>query len=333
MTYTLTQEQIAEPQVVREGMCLADWEQVPGFSWDKLEDLDALANLILPPKIAALAAYDFDTGSDSPNYGGFGTTIQLPAKRAVLHWWGNPSGQNPRGIINWLCNPASQVSAHSVVWPGNVACIVAYNQPSWANGNTLANTTAVTLECDPNDIPGTISTLIEYLPDLVRQGVLAADFELTGHLDWYNTACPGGYYGRLAEIRQAVRDNLAGAPSTSPAPTPTPTPSKPTLPANFPLPFPLPAGHYYGNIAGPARSHGGYYAAEQPAVKALQQALIIAGCVPGVTNPASGWADGKYEQPTVDAAIRFQKRYRPNSTTRWGELWADDVETLRYLFA
>lgn len=112
-----------------------------------------------------------------------------------------------------------------------------------------------------------------------------------------------------------------------------PDPSKPALPANFPLPFPLPAGHYYGNIAGPERSHGGYYAAEQPAVKALQQALVIAGCVPGITNPASGWADGKYEQPTVDAAIRFQKKYRPNSTTRWGELWADDVDTLRHLFA
>lgn len=213
MSYTLTQDLITGPQTIREGMCLADWEQVPGFSWDKLEDLDALADLILPPKIAALRAYDFDSSTDSPNAGGFGTKIQLPARRAVLHWWGTPSGQNPYGIINWLCDPASQVSAHSVIWPGNVACIVNYDQPSWANGNTLANITAITIECDPNNIPGTIPTVIEYLADLVRQGVLDPDFELTGHRNWYNTTCPGTYYPRLSEIRQAVRDNLAGQPS------------------------------------------------------------------------------------------------------------------------
>lgn len=224
MTYTLTQEQITEPQTVREGMCLADWEQVPGFSWDKLEDLDALdalADLILPPKLAAQRVYDFDPEYDSPNYGGFGTRITLPAKRAVLHWWGNPSGQNPYGIINWLCNPASQVSAHSVIWPNNVACIVAYSQPSWANGNTLANTTAITIECDPNNIDATTLTVIEYLADLVRQNVLDPDFELTGHRTWYNTTCPGDYCSRLAGIRQAVRDNLAGAATTDTTTTTT----------------------------------------------------------------------------------------------------------------
>ena len=160
-------------------------------------------------------AYTFHTQYDSPNHGGFGTQIALPAKRAVLHWWGNPSGQNPQGIIAWLCNPVSEVSAHAVVWKGNVACLVNYDEPSWANGNTAANTSAITLECDPNDIDGTIPTVVEYLADLVRQDVLAADFDLTGHKDWSNTACPGTYYPRLAEIRQAVARNLAG--QTTPA--------------------------------------------------------------------------------------------------------------------
>ena len=155
-------------------------------------------------------AYTFHTQYDSPNHGGFGRQITLPAKRAVLHWWGNPSGQNPQGIIAWLCNAASQVSAHAVVWKGNVACLVNYDEPSWANGNAAANTSAITLECDPNDIDGTIPTVVEYLADLVRQDVLAADFDLTGHKDWSNTACPGTYYPRLAEIRQAVARNLAG---------------------------------------------------------------------------------------------------------------------------
>ena len=155
-------------------------------------------------------AYTFHTQYDSPNHGGFGRQITLPAKRAVLHWWGNPSGQNPQGIIAWLCNAASQVSAHAVVWKGNVACLVNYDEPSWANGNTAANTSAITLECDPNDIDGTTPTIVAYLADLVRQGNLVEDFELTGHRDWYATECPGTYYPRLTEIRQAVRDNLAG---------------------------------------------------------------------------------------------------------------------------
>ena len=106
------------------------------------------------------------------------------------------------------------MSAHAVVWQGNVACLVNYDEPSWANGNATANTTAITLECDPNDIDGTIPTIVDYLADLVRQRNLVEDFELTGHRDWYNTACPGDYYPRLAEIRQAVRDDLAGITTT-----------------------------------------------------------------------------------------------------------------------
>ena len=172
------------------------------------------ARLVNTAEEATPVSYNFIAQYDSPNHGGFGTQIALPARRAVLHWWGSPSGQNPQGIIDWLCNPASQVSAHAVVWQGNVACLVNYDEPSWANGNATANTTAITLECDPNDIDGTIPTIVDYLADLVRQGNLAEDFELTGHRDWYNTACPGDYYPRLAEIRQAVRDDLAGITTT-----------------------------------------------------------------------------------------------------------------------
>ncbi|NLA29808.1 MAG: N-acetylmuramoyl-L-alanine amidase, partial [Propionibacterium sp.] len=172
------------------------------------------ASLVNTAEEATPVSYNFIAQYDSPNHGGFGTQIALPARRAVLHWWGSPSGQNPQGIIDWLCNPASQVSAHAVVWQGNVACLVNYDEPSWANGNATANTTAITLECDPNDIDGTIPTIVDYLADLVRQRNLVEDFELTGHRDWYNTACPGDYYSRLAEIRQAVRDDLAGITTT-----------------------------------------------------------------------------------------------------------------------
>lgn len=186
-------------------------EKAVAYGADLLTKTNAWrARLVNTAEEATPVSYNFIAQYDSPNHGGFGTQIALPARRAVLHWWGSPSGQNPQGIIDWLCNPASQVSAHAVVWQGNVACLVNYDEPSWANGNATANTTAITLECDPNDIDGTIPTIVDYLADLVRQRNLVEDFELTGHRDWYNTACPGDYYPRLAEIRQAVRDDLAG---------------------------------------------------------------------------------------------------------------------------
>lgn len=190
-------------------------EKAVAYGADLLTKTNAWrARLVNTAEEATPVSYNFIAQYDSPNHGGFGTQIALPARRAVLHWWGSPSGQNPQGIIDWLCNPASQVSAHAVVWQGNVACLVNYDEPSWANGDATANTTAITLECDPNDIDGTIPTIVDYLADLVRQGNLAEDFELTGHRDWYNTACPGDYYPRLAEIRQAVRDDLAGITTT-----------------------------------------------------------------------------------------------------------------------
>lgn len=164
-----------------------------------------------------MMSYRLDTSHDSPNHGGFAQTLALPASLAVVHWWGAPSGQDPAGIIAHLCNPAAQVSAHEVVWPGNVACLVNHDQPSWANGNTWANTHALTFECDPCHVTETIATLTERLADLVRAGALTAAFELRGHRDYYNTACPGDYYPRLGEIRQAVAANLN---PTTPPPQP-----------------------------------------------------------------------------------------------------------------
>lgn len=75
--------------------------------------------------------------------------------------------------------------------------------------------------------------------------------------------------------------------------------------------FPLPAGHYYGPLTGPARSHGGFYAHERDEVAAIQRALIERGHVPGVRDwRKSGWDDGRYGQPTVDAVKRFQRAHR-----------------------
>lgn len=147
-------------------------------------------------------AYTLHTQFDSPNTSNYRRA--LPIRRVILHWWGNPTGQDPYGVINWLCNPASQVSAHAVIWPANVAVLVNYDRESWANGDQAVNRSTLTIECDPNHVEETIPTIVAYLADLVRQGVLAPDFTLDGHRDVVTTACPGAYYPRLAEIRQAV---------------------------------------------------------------------------------------------------------------------------------
>ena len=113
-----------------------------------------------------------------------------------------------------------------------------------------------------------------------------------------------------------VRGQAAGGGGGG-APAPTPQP-----PSGAPA-WPLPRDHYFGDIAGPERSHGGYYAHERGWVKQIQQALIRKGYVPNITDPNSGWADGKFEQPTTDAVIRFQRAEMPG-TTYFGQVWWDD---------
>jgi hypothetical protein len=96
-------------------------------------------------------------------------------------------------------------------------------------------------------------------------------------------------------------------------------------------------GDHFGNINGPAQSHGGATGNEQTFVKMIQQRLIVCGFVPGHTNPNDGWADGIFDiqgngqlgGPTTDAVKRFQAALRPGPlTTKPGEFWSDDWATL-----
>lgn len=85
-------------------------------------------------------------------------------------------------------------------------------------------------------------------------------------------------------------------------PTPPPRPSAPPYPLAYPP-------NVFGDISGPDWCHGGFYGSEVPAVRAIQQQLIRKGFVAGIADPNSGWADGKFEQPTVDATRRFQQAH------------------------
>jgi hypothetical protein len=109
-----------------------------------------------------------------------------------------------------------------------------------------------------------------------------------------------------------------------------PTPAAP--PAGRPpaLGWNLPRGHFYGHIKGPAKSHGGFYASERPAIKIIQQWLIYRGCVPGIDPSrwaSSTWADGLWEDPTSAAMRLWHDRYYRNQPYP-DQCWSDDLARL-----
>lgn len=104
----------------------------------------------------------------------------------------------------------------------------------------------------------------------------------------------------------------------------TPPPSGGGAKLRRPWPSYMPTSEYFGLITGPNESHGGYYANEQPDIKAIQQRVIALGYVPGIHDQNSSWADGIYEQPTKDAVAAWQRAKYAAYTTRYGEVWNDD---------
>ncbi|MFB9620627.1 NlpC/P60 family protein [Brooklawnia cerclae] len=120
-------------------------------------------------------------------------------------------------------------------------------------------------------------------------------------------------------------DVTTQAPAPAPA-SPAPAPAAQSVPG-LPQPFPLPRSEYYGLISGPNASHGGYYEAERPVIRIIQQRLIAKGYVPGITDIGNGWADGIFEQPTADAVARFQRAEMPG-TQYYGQVWWDDYAQL-----
>lgn len=120
-----------------------------------------------------------------------------------------------------------------------------------------------------------------------------------------------------------------GAPTPPPIHVPPPPPpAPPVIPPVPGLPgWALPLGHWYGHKAGGAKQHGGYYASERDEVQAIQRRFIAKGCVAGVSDWRSGWADGLWEDATTAACRVWFSRYRPGQqfTTR---IYRDDYAVL-----
>lgn len=157
-------------------------------------------------------------------------------------------------------------------------------------------------------------------------------YRVSGGEKWssvYGKACPtDARFPQRFDIIARAHEIRGGSPSPSPALPPKPVETgRPTLPA-----WNLPAGHYVGDIKGPARSHGGYYANERPLIEAIQRALIFLNCVPGVartTWATSSWADGRFERPySTDAAVRFHNAFYPGQPYP-DQIWSDDYAKLK----
>src|SRR5699024_582845 len=119
------------------------------------------------------------------------------------------------GIVNHLCNKSAEVSAHYVISSTRVAQIVDEKDSSWANGNRVANFESITIECDPNDVLGTIPVLAALIKDMRgRHGGLP----IYQHQHWTSTACPGDYLPHLDAVEQKERTGEADMDPMRPAP-------------------------------------------------------------------------------------------------------------------
>lgn len=109
-------------------------------------------------------------------------------------------------------------------------------------------------------------------------------------------------------------------------PVPVPAPPVVVVPRPGKFEWRLPVGNYYGNVKGPAASHGGFYASEKDEVRNIQQWLIMRGCVDGHDPagwPHDPWADGLWEGATDVAMTTWHARLYPNQP-KPAQCWLDD---------
>jgi GH25 family lysozyme M1 (1,4-beta-N-acetylmuramidase) len=123
------------------------------------------------------------------------------------------------------------------------------------------------------------------------------------------------FYGDIATL---VKYGFGGGSAPVPAP---PAPAPVPQPA---VDFPYPHDECFGLITDPSdKVHGGINEQEKVYVRQIQQKLIDLGFAPN----EPGWADGVYEQATVDAVANWQRARMPG-TTIFGQVWFDDWAAL-----
>lgn len=219
----------------------------------KSPDETVLEGIVLPPIERDRTSPNSHTGRVDPRDG-----KKYSVQHITVHWWGEPSGQAFDGIVNHLCDPGPEVSAHYVIGAGRVAQLVDEADSSWANGNRVANFESITIECDPNDVLGTLPVLAALIKEIrARHG----DLPIYPHSHWVSTLCCGDYEPHLDAVDQLARTGKTIV-SKPPAPAVLPT-GKDLLMALIAAPdFPLlrTPGNlcYYGPRSGPMESVSGH---------------------------------------------------------------------------
>ena len=261
--------------------------------------------------------------------------------------WHHQASTNDDATIGMMVSGSREVSATYTVdnkdhggrgW-SRITGVVPEAMRPWTSGSQMVDGQALTVECcnssgDPEW--GIAAESLEACARLaayayIQYGVplrrITSSADGSGHIGhgeivsvWpghgYATFCPGNLSVDAIIERATV---LLGGGYTPPAPTP---PSGGNPHAGRPWPSYMPADQWFGDIDGPASSHGGYYDYERPDVQAIQDQLLAKGYVPGVSYP-NGWADGLFEQPTADAVAAFQRAEMPG-TQFYGQVWSDD---------
>lgn len=124
----------------------------------------------------------------------------------VIHHWG-VDGQRFEDVCNFLQSSPNS-SAHFVAEAGRCAQLVDIKNVAWHSGNWDANMRSIGIECRPEMSPEDFETVAQVIADL--EVYYNRSFYINGHLDYYNTACPGRWYSRLEDLIRRVNDIKAG---------------------------------------------------------------------------------------------------------------------------
>lgn len=293
---------------------------VPGFRWEPVD----VGNRAQRRKGRGLVGHVYVSNRDNERPGPVAT------RNADWHFYLPKVGvgiqQIDLDLQSWSSfnGNADTASFESQGGVGNAAAV---NSEPWSADQIesaaqilahMHRTEGVPLQVMPNSLPG--SRGFGYH----RLGI--DPWRVSGGQKWSTSRgklCPGD--AKIAQAPQIVAraaELVGGSPVQEPAPA---APSSDTPPV---MGWPFPRNHYVGDIKGPAASHGGYYPGERAFVQNVQQWLIYAGCVPGVSDWRSGWADGKFEAPySTNAAVAFHNIYYGGQPYP-AQMWSDDYAVL-----
>ena len=119
-----------------------------------------------------------------------------PISGIVIHHWGN-TGQTHAGVVAYLTRNGATTSAHYVASSGHVTQIVQDTDTAWHAGDWQTNLKTIGIECRPECDPQDFVTVAELIAHLRS---LYGPLPVTGHKDYFATACPGVWYPRLKEL-------------------------------------------------------------------------------------------------------------------------------------